>query len=400
MKKKIIIVVAILVAIAILIGVFVAIKHTPKKEEPTRIVFKENLEVAFLEDVKVSDFVSEIDGEIIDDEVVDTTEVGPKTLTLNYLDKNGKKKTHTFDINVVDNVEPLIWLSSSYNVKKGNKNFIDKILCGDNADNKPNCYIEGEYDVNKVGKYKVTFKAVDKSGNVATHPFTLNVYEPTSSSGSDSTSPKVHTKFSDVIKEYKNDQTKIGLDVSRWQGDIDFKKIKDAGAEFVIIRVGTKIGTDGDYALDSKFKRNITEAKKYGIPVGLYFYSYANSKEMAIADAEWVIDQIKGYDIDLPIAFDWEQWNYFNEYELSFYGLTSVGVAFMDRLKEEGYDAMLYGSKVYLESMWMKISYPTWLAHYTSKTNYKGDYLLWQMCSNGQIDGINGDVDIDIMYTG
>ena len=71
----------------------------------------------------------------------------------------------------------------------------------------------------------------------------------------------------------------------------------------------------------------------------------------------------------------------------------------MSTVKNAGYEGMLYSSKFYLENIWTnKLNFPIWLAHYTSKTSYNGNYKIWQMCNNGQIDGINGDVDIDIMY--
>ena len=110
------------------------------------------------------------------------------------------------------------------------------------------------------------------------------------------------------------------------------------------------------------------------------------------------VENIKDYKVELPIAFDWENWDSFNTYELSFFGLTNMAKRFMDTVKASGYDAMLYSSKTYLENIWMSVDYPVWLAHYTKNTNYAGDYSYWQICSNGRVDGINGDVDIDIRY--
>ena len=136
--------------------------------------------------------------------------------------------------------------------------------------------------------------------------------------------------------------------------------------------------------------------KSYQLHV--YFYSYANSVDRAISDAKWIIENIKDYKVELPIAFDWENWGSFNTYELSFFGLTNMAKRFMDTVKDAGYDAMLYSSKTYLENIWMSVDYPVWLAHYTKNTNYAGDYSYWQICSNGRVDGINGDVDIDIRY--
>ena len=157
----------------------------------------------------------------------------------------------------------------------------------------------------------MTFKATDANNNITTKNFTLNVKKPSSnsSSGNNTSSSIPQTTFADFIKNYKNDKTKIGIDVSSWQGNIDFTKVKEAGVEFVIIRVGSSRGINGEYFLDKQFEQNIKGFNEVGIPVGIYYYSYANSESQAIADAKWVLDQINGYQIDLPIAYDWESWS-------------------------------------------------------------------------------------------
>ena len=154
----------------------------------------------------------------------------------------------------------------------------------------------------------------------------------------------------------------------------------------------------GEYNLDTQFERNIIEANRVGIPVGIYFYSYASTPEESVNDALWVIEQLNGHKVDLPIAYDWEDWDDFNDYNVSFYGLTHTAEVFLDTVGIAGYDGLLYSSKTYLEKIWLDIDYEIWLAHYTSKTNYEGDYRFWQLCNNGRVEGITGDVDIDIMY--
>ena len=273
-------------------------------------------------------------------------------------------------------------------------NLLDKIFCGDNADDSPARYIEGFYDLNTTQDYPLTFIAVDSSGNETRKDFTLKVVENNSSKPKD----KTVTLFSDIIEKHKTDETLIGIDISKWQEDVDFEKIKNEGVEFVFIRVGTAKGTNGEYVLDPKFERNITEANKYDIPVGIYYYSYANSVEHSICDAEWVLEQIRDYKVDLPIVFDWEDWNNFNSYQMSFYKLTASATAFLDTCDSHGYDGMLYSSKSYLEKIWLPVSYPIWLAHYTEKTNYNGDYMVWQLCEDGEIEGIQNPVDINVLY--
>ena len=397
-NKKIIIIICVVLGVIILsIGGYFLYKYIEVKNAVVVVELKDNLDADFADTLRVSSFIESINGKIVDDYYIDTDSLGKKKVNFQYVNDDGIKLKYSYEINVVDKEAPLIWLGKSYNVTKSSEdNLLEKIMCGDNYDKNPVCVIEGDYDLNSVGSYKLVFKATDSSGNISEKKFTLNVNEPSDNKGSNGV--KTVTEFSDVIKNYKNDNTQIGIDVSKWQGDIDFSKLKNAGVEFVIIRVGSSNGINGENFVDSKFVQNIENANSVGIPVGVYFYSYANSVDRAVSDAKWIIENIKDYKVDLPIAFDWENWGSFNKYELSFFGLTNMAKKFMDTVKSSGYDAMLYSSKTYLENIWMSVDYPVWLAHYTKNTNYTGDYTYWQLCSNGRVDGINGDVDIDIRY--
>ena len=397
-NKKLILIISLVVGIILLsVGGFLLYKYIEIKNAVVKVVLKDNLEADFVDTLKVSSFIESINGKIVNDYYLNTDSLGKKKIDFEYINDDGIKIKYNYEINVVDREAPLIWLGKSYNVTRGSEdNLIDKIMCGDNYDNNPECVIEGDYNLDNVGSYNLVFKATDSSGNVSKKKFILNVNE--ASSKKESNGVKSVTEFSDVIKNYKNDNTQIGIDVSKWQGDIDFSKLKSAGVEFVIIRIGSSTGINGENFIDSKFIQNIKNANSVGIPVGVYFYSYANSVDRAISDAKWIIENIKDYKVELPIAFDWENWGSFNTYELSFFGLTNMAKRFMDTVKDAGYDAMLYSSKTYLENIWMSVDYPVWLAHYTKNTNYAGDYSYWQICSNGRVDGINGDVDIDIRY--
>lgn len=397
-NKKIIIIICVILGVIILsIGGYFLYKYIEVKNAVVVVELKDNLDADFADTLRVTSFIKKINGKLVDDYYLDTDSLGKKKVNFQFINDDGIKIKYSYEINVVDKEAPLIWLGKSYNVVKGSvDNLLDKIMCGDNYDTNPVCVIEGDYDLNSVGSYKLVFKATDSSGNISEKKFTLNVNEPSDNKGSKGN--KEVTEFSEIIKNYKNDNTEIGIDVSKWQGDIDFKKLKDAEVEFVIIRVGSSTGINGENFVDSKFIQNIENANSVGIPVGVYFYSYANSMERAINDAKWIIDVIKDYRVELPIAFDWENWGSFNKYELSFFGLTNIAKKFMDTVKDAGYEAMLYSSKTYLENIWMGMDYPVWLAHYTKNTNYTGDYSYWQLCSNGRVDGINGDVDIDIRY--
>ena len=396
-KKNIIIIICFLVII-IGIGSYFLINYLRVKNAVIKVTLDETLETEFLSDVKVSDFISDINGTIVDDYVIDTTDIGKKKIEFEYINDDNIKVKYNYEINVVDNVAPLIWLNNSYTVNVGSDiSLTDKILCGDDTDPNPTCEVIGEYNMNEAGTYPLVFKATDNSGNVTEKEFNLIVREP-KSSGTSSGSVSTKTLFSEVVDAHKTENTEIGLDISKWQGDVDFNALKEAGVEFVIIRVGTSSGINGENLVDSKFEQNINGANKAGIPVGVYFYSYANSEDRAISDALWVLEQIKDYKVDLPIAFDWENWSFYNEFNLSFFGLSSMADSFVKTVRDAGYEGMLYSSKNYLEDIWFKGDYPVWLAHYTTKTNYEGDYEFWQLCNNGRVAGINGDVDINIRY--
>lgn len=399
-KKKVMIITIVITVLALLIATIITVYFYIKKDQARKsIVLVDDLKAEFLQDVHISDFIKSIDGQIIDDVKVDTTKVGKQDIKYKFKTPDNIVIENSLEIEVVDTTPPLIWLNNIYNVNKNSEdNLLEKIMCADNYDDSPKCEILGEYDLNTVGSYALEFKATDNSGNVTNKEFTLKVNEPLSKNNNNSSMPKVVTEFKDVVESYKTDKTEIGIDVSKWQQDIDFNKLKAAGVEFVMIKVGSSKGTDGERYLDPKFMQNISGANEVGIPVGVYYYSYANTKKQAIEEAKWVLEQIKDYKVDLPIAFDWENWGSYNKYHLSFYNLTEMAKGFMDTIKKADYDTMLYSSKTYLENIWLPFNHQTWLAHYTKKTNYQKDFSFWQLCNNGSIDGISGDVDIDIRY--
>lgn len=363
------------------------------------VKLKENTTIPFFSEVKVSDFIENINGEIVEDYKIDTSKLGEHKIIFKYINDDGVTIPYSYKIEVKDQTKPVIWLGKTKNITTDyDGNLLEDITCADNYDDNPKCEIIGEYNTKKVGKYKLTFKATDSSGNETIKDFTLNVTEPVEKSPTKNNTPSKKTYFNDIVAKHKNENTKIGIDVSKWQGNIDFEKVKNAGVEFVIIRVGSTKGINGEYFLDDKFKENIEGFNKVGIPVGIYFYSYANSKESAIRDANWVLNQIKDYKVELPIAYDWESWSFYNRFNQSFYSLSMSAKAFLDTVNKHGYDGLIYSSKSYLENVWYDIGYDVWLANYTSQTTYKGKYKYWQLCSNGRVDGISGNVDINVMY--
>ncbi len=395
MKKTISITVLLIIAI---VGIFIYFNIKENKRiDAEAVTLIENLNIEYGKKAKVSDFIQNLNGTLLNDYEINTENLGENQITFEYINIKNKKRKYTFTITTIDTTKPQIFMGNSYTVKLGyNKNLTDVLLSGDDIDDNPKREIIGEYDVNTVGDYKLTYEVTDSSNNKASKDFILHVIEEKETKPV-KTTPK-NTYIEDVIKNYKTEKTQIGIDVSKWQEEIEWQKVKESGVEFAIIRVGYQTEYDGEYVVDPYFVQNIKGAKDAGLPVGIYFYSYAKNVEQATEQAEWVTEQLKEYEIDLPIAFDWESWTSFNTTGMSFNTINKVANTFLETIEKNGYKGMLYGSKTYLEDIWYPTKYDTWLAHYTNKTNYEGDYILWQMCDTGKMNGINNYVDINIMY--
>ena len=386
-----------LLVFVFIIGIFL---YNDYRVKNARVVvkLKDDLKAEVFSDVKVSDYIEKINGKIIKDKKIDTKKIGTKNITFDFINDEGIKVSYSFDIEVIDTVEPLIGGREFLTLYKGyDGDILDNILCGDNYDDNLECKIVGDVDVNKVGVYKVTVSAIDSSNNESTRDLTVNIIENSMVEGTVS-EREDYTYFSDIVNKHKDKNTKIGIDVSKWEGDIDFKKVKSEGVEFVYIRLGHQKEIGGKYIIDSKFKENLLGFQKQNIKVGVYFFSKADNKLEAERQAKWVVNKLKGEKIDLEVVFDWENWNGYNKYELSFHNLNEVSETFMNYLEKNNYKSMLYSSKYYLENVWGGIDKSVWLAHYTEETNYSGSYKVWQLCENGKIDGIEDTVDIDVMY--
>ena len=405
-KRLTIVLVAIFIILLGLIGGFAKIiNYYRVKNATVRVVLSEPLKVEVYSDVKIEDFIEEINGELIDNKKIDTTKIGKKEIEFEYINEDGIKVPYSYSLDIIDETKPIISKYSKLEVYEGDSEFYKDIFCGDNYDSHPKCYIDGEYDINKKGEYKVTFKGEDTSGNVSSQDIKLIVKEKpkkTKSTKKESKSEKKKelkgTEFKDIVEDFKDEKVKVGIDVSKWQGDINFNKVKKSGVEFAIIKVGGQDGINGDLVLDPKFKDNIKGFNKAKIPVGIYFYSHATSKDEARNQAKWVAKKIKKYDVDLPVAFDWENWSNYQTYNLSFHKLNSIAEEFMNTIKDKDYKPVLYGSKSYLETIWDTKDKDIWLANYTKKTKYEDDFIIWQRCDDGVVKGIDSLVDIDILY--
>ena len=363
------------------------------------VTLKENLTIEFGQPARVSDFIESLNGEYIDDFAIDTTSLGAVDVQFDYINIKNKKRTAKFNIEIVDTTAPTIYGLSKYSVPVGYEgDLTDLMISVDNIDDFPARNIVGEYNLTQPGTYKLDYIITDHSGNSTKQPFTLEVFTPTYGNSQSTPATPNTLPISSAIRTHKTAQTSIGIDVSAWQGTIDWQKVHEAGVEFAFIRVGYQVDFDAEFMLDRTFVNNIEGALKAGLPVGVYFYSCANNIDEAKRQAEWILEQVDGYELELGIVFDWEEWSDFNHASMSFYTLEKVADAFVETVEERGYKGLLYGSKNYLNRFWQGNTHPVWLAQYYDHPTYEKDFHFWQFTDAGIVPGISGYVDLDVRY--
>ncbi len=198
-----------------------------------------------------------------------------------------------------------------------------------------------------------------------------------------------------------------GIDVSKWQGDINWTKVEAAGVEFAFIRLGNSSASNGACNKDGMYTTNMTAAIKAGVQVGVYYYSQAITVDEAKKEAQFVLDNLGDYPLDLPIVMDYE---YYGGGRLSAdtpdkSTKTQIVQAFCEVIESAGYTACVYASKDFLEhdvnAGNFEDKYQVWLAHWTTggaATDYSGKYQYWQCADNASVSGISGDVDLDWRY--
>ena len=262
MKQKlpIIIISAILVIIiAIGVGIYVAKKAEENKRiDREAVTLKQDLTIEFGQKVKVSDFIENLNGKFIDDYQIDTEHLGNIKVSFEYFNIKNKKRNYTFEITTKDVTAPKIYCGGSYTIKVGdNKDLTEVLLSGDDIDDNPKREIIGEYDFNTIGNYNLTYVVTDSSGNKTSKEIVLKVVEEIKKS-TPSTGKTVY--INDVINNHKTDSTKIGIDVSKWQGKINWEEVKNSGVEFAMIRLGYQKDYDADYMVDPYFVENIESA--------------------------------------------------------------------------------------------------------------------------------------------
>ncbi|PWM98984.1 MAG: hypothetical protein DBX37_05700 [Massilioclostridium sp.] len=188
---------------------------------------------------------------------------------------------------------------------------------------------------------------------------------------------------------------KKGIDISKWQGDVDFSKVKADGVEFAILRAG--YGKLADQK-DPKFEQNYASAKAVGMPIGAYHYTYAISMIEAEQEANVLLNWLKGKQFEYPIYFDIE------DTSIVYLGkdvLTDIVCTFCEKLEQAGYFVGVYANKNWLMNHldYNRIKkYTIWLAHYTTATDYPNPHDMWQFSSTQKVDGISGKVDMNYCY--
>ena len=210
------------------------------------------------------------------------------------------------------------------------------------------------------------------------------------------------TVYSNFAGYNVNGFTKVGVDVSFWQEDIDWNKVKASGVDFAIVRAG--YGSDYASQDDRYFLRNVAGAKAAGIELGIYLFSYAKDTSMARSEADHAIRLLraaglKSSDLPFGVYYDLEWANMEKTSNRSL--LLNMTKAFTSRIKSAGYKVGVYANlnwwRNYLPSdeynQWSR-----WIAQYNSECTYFGPYNMWQFRSNGSVPGIKGNADLNLCY--
>lgn len=199
------------------------------------------------------------------------------------------------------------------------------------------------------------------------------------------------------------DESVLGIDVSRYQGDIDWEQVKAAGIEFAMIRAGFRgYGESGKLMADPKAQQNYENATAAGIKVGVYFFSQATSVAEAQEEAGYLLELIDGWSLEMPVAYDWECLGAdYRTVGVEPQMVTDCAKAFCEAIGQAGYDTMIYFNPsqsrdmLYLEEL---VDYGFWLAMYSDQMTYEYKVDMWQYTKEGTVPGIDGHVDINLFF--
>lgn len=220
---------------------------------------------------------------------------------------------------------------------------------------------------------------------------------------------KLHTDEQTGFKTYEDEEngvtSRIGIDVSEFQGeDIDWKQVRESRIEFVIIRLGYRAyGETGELVLDDMFDRNMQGALDAGLDVGVYFFSQAITPGEAVEEAEFVLEHVRGYEIDGPIVYDTEEIKgdtarTDNNTRQEF---TNYCKVFCDTIEQAGYDPMIYANMKWMAftlDMEQLADYDFWYADYHDVPQCPYEYEIWQYSETGAVPGINANVDLNVWF--
>lgn len=211
-----------------------------------------------------------------------------------------------------------------------------------------------------------------------------------------------NSRFDGVYKDF-------GIDVSYFQPNINWNKVKNDGVTFAVIRLGYRSYVkSGPLVVDKDFYKNYRGAKDAGLQVGVYFYTQATTPEEAREEADFVVSTLDGAGLDLPVFYDIETADFaptpgrLDSAGLTVEEKTQLCRSFCDRINEKGYWSSIYANNYWLTNMIKGVSlsydYPIWVATYGKSTAFTGQYDMWQYSSKGKIDGISGNVDLNVRY--
>lgn len=195
----------------------------------------------------------------------------------------------------------------------------------------------------------------------------------------------------------------LGVDVSVHQDDIDWAKVRKAGIDFAMVRLGFRGYGSGEAQLDENYVQNIEGARAAGLDAGVYFFSQAITVDEAIEEAQMVIDSLDGLDVNYPVVYDWEiiYDDSARTDNVPVDVLTDCCVAFCEAIEDAGYTPMIYQNKkttMFKLDLERLTDYDFWLAEYNSEPTYYYDFTMWQYTSEGSVPGIEGDVDLNISF--
>ena len=364
-----------------------------EKKIPDEVFFETLDTVEVYDEVPLSEFITNTNVTLLEpDKKIGTKKLGRKGVKVKF-EYEGEEYEGKLGFDVVDTTEPVV-LNMGWNpYVKVDQPFDLSSIVGyvDNYDRSLELTYTGEVDTSNIGTYDITATVTDDSGNSTSWDMTVLVLSEIPAP--EDNNPRVN--FTDFVDYYCYENVSYGIDVSAWQTNVDYEKVKEQGCEFVIMRMGYYYG---EIVMDDYYRQNMENATAAGLDVGVYFYTTANTEEEAREQARWIVEQLDGRELDYPVAFDWEEWGQFQQYGMNVYDLNEIFEAFCDELEKNRYTGMLYSSKNFLNNFWTnKNNRPVWLAHYVDETDYDGQFAIWQASAYGRMDGIDGDVDMNII---